>query len=60
VLGKCKDCKAWEKNEFSELGGRCLHSMHDNKLMVARDDIAAYDPFLETSPEFGCLAFTKK
>lgn len=48
----CETCKWWD--EEMQDWGVCLLSKTDNNFMIASDEIAAYDPYLETHKTFGC------
>lgn len=64
-MNKCKTCKYWDTEDIHAKpdAGRChlatTQYWKDGSdwLFWASDDIQAYDPFLITKPEFGCVCW---
>ena len=70
MMGLCKDCKYWNKEEYWN-SGKCIDIDLDtfNDMKLEGSDRALYysveDDYglecgLKTGPEFGCVRFRKK
>lgn len=68
IMGNCKDCKHWEKNDASyQAGGRgwgqCRMGLCYDGVQEVADTLAfasdseAFAAVLATAPNFGCVQF---